>query len=135
MSARDQITDALYRCARGFDEGDIDRFADFFSRDADLVNPDGTITSSRAAIRAAMRERYRTRSGLGQYPRHLITNVEIDIGAGEGAATSRSYFALLVVDAGVIGFASKGAYVDEWAHETDGWRLTRRTVAADPAGS
>jgi 3-phenylpropionate/cinnamic acid dioxygenase small subunit len=135
MSAREKITTTLYRCARYFDEDDIDGFADCFSPDAQLVNPDATITSGRAAIRTAMRERQLTRFGLGQHPRHLITNVEIEIGPSEGVAISRSYFALLVVEAGGIGFASKGAYFDEWVQAPDGWRMTRRRVDADPVRS
>jgi ketosteroid isomerase-like protein len=130
MSDREDIADTLHRGGRAFDEADIDALADCFTEDGELVSHEG-VTSGRPAIHRAMAERRGDRSAEGQ-PRHLITNIEIDV-ESEGVAACRSYFALLNVDgAGGVAIAAAGVYFDRFAKDDGVWRITRRYVKVDP---
>jgi 3-phenylpropionate/cinnamic acid dioxygenase small subunit len=129
MSAQRDIESTLYRCARGFDDGDIDLLLDCFTADAELVSFEGT-TSGRDAIRDALSARRAASGADGDQPRHLVTNVEIDL-ESDAAATSRAAYVLFSAQSAGITIASTGVYVDRLVNEAGAWRISRRHVRVD----
>ena len=133
MSAQLDIASALYRCARGFDDGDIDLLMDCFTADADLVSFEGT-TSGRDAIRDALTARRVAGGADGAQPRHIVTNIEVDF-ESENAATSRSSYVLFSAKATGITIVSTGVYADRLVNEAGTWLISRRHVQVDHPGS
>lgn len=129
---RSAVESLLYRCARGFDEDDIELMADCYAEAAELISPDGSVLVGRDAIRAAMRERQALRFGRGEHPRHVITNVEI-LESSERSLVTSSYFMLLTATPDGIAIATKGAYRDRLADDGGQWRIAHREVRLDPA--
>src|SRR5665213_538658 len=127
MSHTHDIADALHRCARAFDEADIDALADCFTVDGELVSHEGP-TVGRPAIHEALKER--RGDPEGDQPRHLITNIEIDP-PSDGSVACRSYYALLMIDSQGIAIASAGAYFDRFVKDEGVWRISRRYVKVD----
>ena len=132
MSAKREIANRLYRCARGFDDDDIDLLIDCFTADAELVSFEGT-TSGRDAIRDSLSAR-RAASGADTQPRHLLTNMEIDL-ESDGTATARASYVLLSAAQAGIAIVSTGVYVDRLVEEDGTWRISRMHVQVDRPGA
>jgi uncharacterized protein (TIGR02246 family) len=132
MSARREIANRLYRCARGFDNDDIDLLMDCFTADAELVSFEGT-TSGRDAIRESLSTR-RAASGADTQPRHILTNMEIDL-ESDGTATARANYVLFSAAQAEIAIASTGVYVDQLVEEDGTWRISRMHVQVDRPGA
>lgn len=130
MTARDEIASLFFRYARGFDDEDMDTFADCFTEDAVLSSHVGSV-AGRAAIRelfagrrAAMRER-------GEGCRHVITNIDVLAVAGD-EATVTAYSTLLVAKAdGGFSIASVGTYEDVVVREDGVWRFRTHQITSD----
>lgn len=129
MSARAEIETTLYRYAQGFDEDDLDLLASCFTEDAEIDSGVGEV-SGRAAIRAAYQERRDARTAVGEQPRHVVTNVRIELD-GEAAARSSAYYALILTGADGIRIASAGTYTDELVRTDAGWQIARRRSRGD----
>ena len=129
MSDTEDIAGTLHRCARAFDEADIDALVDCFTDNGELVSHEGP-TVGRPAIHQALAERRGDRGAEGQ-PRHLITNIEIEL-QSDAVASCRSYFVLLNVDAQGVAIAAAGVYFDQFAKDGGAWRISRRYVKVDP---
>lgn len=131
-TVRDEIENLLCRYARGFDENDPALLAECFTVDAELHS--GEPIRGRDEIRATLAERRQMRADAGQLPRHLNSNIAIEMCA-EDEAHVHSYFALLITsrDGGVT-LEVVGTYEDRIVRQGTRWLIASRRTTRDAFG-
>ncbi len=125
---RDEIEKLFYRYARGFDEFNLDELVECFTEDARFFS--GGWIEGRAAIHAALTERRQMRADDGQLPRHLNTNISIEL-KSEDEADVYSYFSLVVSSREGISIDVVGTYEDKLVRQDGRWLIASRRITRD----
>lgn len=131
LSAKQAITEALYRYCRSMDRMDAELYRSVFTFDADLVYADyfqGTMEDFKDWVWEA-HARMQTHS-------HQITNILIELEPSGDRAVSESYVTVCLrtkPEGGrVTDIVDRGRYLDKWVKGEDGeWRIIEREFLDD----
>ena len=132
MSALLDIQQTLYRLALGFDEADLDLFADCFTEDAVVDTVGGDHLEGRAAIREHFSLRRDGRREREEQSRHVVTNTLV-LEEGESDALVVSYLLGITTVGGET--RVQGAwYRDRFVIDDGRWRIRWHYIYSDAAG-
>ncbi len=129
MSDECEIENLIHRHAELIDAGDLVAVAELF-RDACIVAPDGGETCGFDAVLAMYQAATRIYPESGTPgTQHVTTNLQLQLDAAAGTATSRCYF---TVFQGLPDFPLQaiiaGQYRDSFERTEAGWRFRRREM-------
>ena len=127
VSNRVEIENALFRWARGFDEGDVEAFLSSVTEDAQLTveTEDGAIVGpicGHDALRAFVSDRIARRMNQ---QRHVTTNVIIKE-HGDDEVSTTSYVTILQLSDGKHEIVASGTYRDRLELTEGRWRIKDR---------
>jgi 3-phenylpropionate/cinnamic acid dioxygenase small subunit len=131
VTDRAGIENALFRWARGFDDGDVETFLTSLTKDAQVTfeaegaNKVGPITGH-DDIRAFVEDRIASRETR---QRHFTTNILIEE-QDNGEVTTTAYLMIVrLADTGPEIIAT-GVYRDRLVQEDGAWRITERHLSS-----
>lgn len=126
LLAKQEITEVLYRVARGTDRGDVELYASAFHEDA--TDYHGT---ANGAVEQIVNNLAKTRLLLTQ---HQISNVLIDLDGDTARVESlfTSFHQGRDAEGGLIDETLRGRYLDRFERREGGaWKIARRVVLWD----
>ena len=129
------IRNLLGRYCELIDLGDFSGVGELLAG-AVLRDEAGTeIARGRDAIAALYATTTRRHTDGTPRTRHITTNSIIEIDEASGTATARSAYVVLQATGSVpLQPIVSGRYRDHFAHTTDGWAFTERTITVDLVG-
>jgi 3-phenylpropionate/cinnamic acid dioxygenase small subunit len=128
------ITALVHRYAELLDEGDLDGVAALFERATwGAGTRDFTVRGTEEVRR--MYDGVILHEDGTPRTKHVITNLVIEIGPGDGAATARSYFTVLQATEGIaLQPIIAGRYHDAFTREEGTWHFAERIIHPDLQG-
>lgn len=134
MGSAHEVEAVLYRYAHAYDAGDIDAAVACFLPDgvmrvslrSEPVTGHEQLTRFFTAAREARRDAH-------TQPRHLVSNVLVEIGEDGTTARSRAYMSLLLRGAAGSSVDCTGVYEDRLTRIPEGWRFAERFLRFDSA--
>lgn len=132
MGSEHQVEAVLFRYAHHYDAGDIDAAVGCFLPDGLMrvsIRPEPVtgheqLTAFFTAARQARRDAH-------TQPRHLVSNVLVELGKDGATAQSSAYMSLLLSDAAGSRVDCTGVYEDRLRRTPDGWRFAERFLRFD----
>jgi ketosteroid isomerase-like protein len=132
MDPAREVEALLYRYAHAYDMGDIDAAVACFLPDGVMrvftrpepVTGREQLTAFFAAARQARRD-------AGTQPRHLVSNVLVDLGEDGATVRSRAYMSLLLTGMAGSRVDCTGVYEDRLRRTPEGWRFAERFLRFD----
>ena len=124
-----QIENLIYHYAELIDAGDLEAVAALF-RHACIIAPDGSETRGFEAVLAMYQRATRIYPETGTPgTQHLTSNVQIELAADAGTASSRSCFTVFqsLADFPLQAIIS-GRYVDQFECVGGSWRFSQREM-------
>lgn len=133
MSSASEITRLLYVYAERLDLGDFAGVAALFEHATYRSNAGGHHVGS-AGVLAVLERMVQCYDGVPR-TKHVVTNVLIDLDAGQQTASARSYFTVFQATDGLpLQAVICGRYHDRFERAGDGWRFTDRLILVDLLG-
>lgn len=133
MSSRSAIEHLLYAYAERLDLGDFAGVAALFEH-ATYRSSAGGHHVGAAGVRAVLERLVKRYDGVPR-TKHVITNVMIDVDAGEVAATARSYFTVYQASDDLpLQAVICGRYHDRFERVAGVWRFADRLILVDLLG-
>lgn len=132
MSDVNEITGLVDSYARLLDQGDVDAVASLFEHATWRSQPQRTILRGSTEVRPV----YEGLQASADRPtKHLLTNVTVEVGPGDIAATSHCYWTVLAeAPAGPgIEVILTGQYVDSSEKVDETWRFADCLIVVDLA--
>jgi 3-phenylpropionate/cinnamic acid dioxygenase small subunit len=134
MESDAEIRAVLYRYAHAYDDGNLDGAIDCFTVDAEMwvstrpepIRGHGDLRTFFGAAREARR-------AAGTQPRHVISNVLVDISEDGASAQTRAYVTLILSGSDGTRVDCTGVYRDQLIVTADGWRFQERQLTFDGA--
>jgi hypothetical protein len=131
-----EVETLLYRYAHAYDSDDIDGAVACFL-------PDGLMrVSSRPEpvrghdeLKSFLSAARQARHDAATQPRHLVTNVLVDVAADGASARARAYMSLLLSGFSGLVLDCAGVYEDTLRRTAEGWRFAERFLRFDSAGT
>lgn len=129
---RDEIRGLIHAYARRIDSGDLDGVADLFA-DARIVSGDGQVFSGRETLRHLW-------DGVVMYdgtPRthHLITNVDVQLGADGRTADAHSYVTVVQATPDLpLQMIAANRHEDRFEKVDGRWRFVERRDVPELSG-
>lgn len=134
MTALREVESTLYRYARAYDEGDVGGAVDtFLAYGVMSVSTMPAPVTGRDALTAFFTSARDARRAAGAQPRHVLSNVEVELDPTGRSAHARAYMSLLLTDAHGTGVACTGVYDDQLVLTPEGWRFSERRLRFDVA--
>ncbi len=131
---RAAIERLIFDYADRLDAGDLDAVAALFAGAA-YGAEGGERHEGAVAVSAVLRRLVRLHDDGTPRTKHVTTNLVIDIDAGAGTATARSYFTVLQATARLpLQPIAAGRYRDRFTRDGERWRFVERMIALDLAG-
>ena len=127
MSDHEEIRALVHAYAERIDRGDFDAVADLFAH-ATIVAGDGSEFSGLDTLRRLWRSSVKTYDDGSPQVCHLITNVDVHVGADGTSATARSYVTVMQAVAGKLALqpVAVSRHLDTFARVDGAWRFTER---------
>ena len=130
---RRDIEDVIVRLAVTSDAADLAAMAGLVTDAVTLVasgQPAG-LQHGRDAMLEYVRTATADRAARGEFGRHLVTNISVELGC-DGTARARSYVTFIVTASdGTARIHGLGCYEDEFVQLDGTWRLASRIVVTD----
>lgn len=134
LEAESQIRYSMQEYMEALSAADWDTYLKFFTADAKIIMSEGTV-QGHAAIKKRMSDATermaKAREGQPRMKRaDLLSSIKIKVNGNTAHAESRFTFISQRPDGG-FEVAGSGLYIDEWALDSDTWKISSRTVDYD----